>query len=88
MERKIDYSEQYSRRKCVRLIGTPLPQDKKEKAAECLKKVKQILEKLQEHVSDKCIDRAQRIGQVKEIKDDQRFSTYYNEIHKLVNNQL
>ena len=56
METKIDDSEQYSCRTYLRLIGIPLPQDKKETAIECLKKVQQILGKLQVQVSDKCID--------------------------------
>ena len=73
MELRIDDSEQYSRRICLRLIGIPLPHDKKETATECLEKVKQVLEKLEVQFTDKCIDRAHRIGQVKEIKNDKRF---------------
>ena len=80
MKTKIDDSEQYSCRTCLRLNGMPLPQDKKETATECLKKVQQILGKLQVQVSDKCIDRAHRIGQEKEINDDQDSSTFIQPI--------
>eukprot|EP00112_Aurelia_sp_Birch-Aquarium-sp1_P022796 Seg6549.2_Seg6549.3 transcript_id=Seg6549.2_Seg6549.3/GoldUCD/mRNA.D3Y31 product="hypothetical protein" protein_id=Seg6549.2_Seg6549.3/GoldUCD/D3Y31 len=77
MEIKLDDSEQYSRRACLRLIGIPLPQDTKEAASECFKKVKEILGKLQVRIPDKSIDRAHRIGQVKEIKNDQGSPTFH-----------
>ena len=80
MELRIDDSEQYSRRTCLRLIGIPLPHDKKETATECLEKVKQVLEKLEVQCTDKCIDRAHRIGQVMEIKNDQGSSTVHQPI--------
>ena len=75
MELCIDDSEQYSHRSCLRLTGVPLPHDKKETAMECLEKVKRVLGKLEVQLMNECIDRAHRIGPIKEIKDDNGSST-------------
>ena len=72
---RIDDSEQYSRRSCLRLTGVPLPHDKKETATECSEKVKQVLGKLEVQLMNECIDRAHRIGPIKEIKGDNGSST-------------
>ena len=81
LERKLDDSEQYSRRTSLRING--IPYNGKESAEESLKKVKDEVAKLGVILPDCEFDRAHRIGRVEndgaQVKDKQmivKFSTF------------
>ena len=60
-----DNQEQYSRRLCLRIDGMELPQQ--ETGEECAEKVRRIFDELEVLVPDAVLDRAHRIGPVKQI---------------------
>ena len=65
LELKADDMEQYQRRLCLRING--VEQEADESASKCLQKVKKILkEDLKVDIPDSVIDRAHRIGKVRE----------------------
>ena len=77
LERRIDDSEQYSRRTSLRING--INYEKNETAAQCLEKVKKEVTKLGIKLDDCEFDRAHRIGRSVDGKDRQmivKFATF------------
>ena len=82
LERRLDDSEQYSRRTSLRING--IPGAAKESADDCLKKVKSEVAKLGVDINDCEFDRAHRVGYTKDregnpVKDRQmivKFATF------------
>ena len=64
LERRLDDSEQYSRRTSLRINGIPIEQN--EKASDCLQKVKTEVAKLGLNLQDSDFDRAHRVGPAKD----------------------
>ena len=63
LQRDKENSEQYSRRLCLRIYGIETEQN--EDGNKCLEKAKKVINELGVIVPDECIDRAHRIGKVK-----------------------
>ena len=69
LEQRSDDLEQYQRRLCLRIVGVELKAGGQgESGQDCLKNVKGIFKELGVDVPDLVIDRAHRIGEVKEIE--------------------
>lgn len=67
LELRCDDNEQYHRRLCLRFNGMELKEGRNESGEECLKKIKKVLkDELKVDIPDVVIDRAHRIGPVKE----------------------
>ena len=67
LKERSDDSEQYQRRLCLRIGGVELKQGTDgESGEECLKTVKKIFRELKVSIPDAVIDRAHRIGKIKE----------------------
>ena len=62
LEGRIDDSEQYSRRMCLRINGVPLPKDNEKE--DCVKIVNELIKEAGVDVTKDSIDRAHRIGRV------------------------
>ena len=60
LERRLDDSEQYSRRMCLRINN--IPYNGQESEDECIKKIKEEIVKLGVQIADEDIDRAHRVG--------------------------
>ena len=63
LDKRIEESEQYSRRYCLRLYGITMPSQGE--SENVMKKVEDVLTKLDCGVGIEAVDRAHRIGQVK-----------------------
>ena len=81
LQEKSEYSEQYSRRRCLRFEGIPVAKD--ERSEEVYHKIEHILSENDITIPENVLDRAHRIGPV--IKDESghetqtvivRFSTF------------
>ena len=72
MENRLEESEQYSRRSCLRIYGVPLKENGDETSKNCLTKVKKVFKDLEVAVPDDCIDRAHRIGRIKTSNDGEK----------------
>ena len=70
LERRLDDSEQYSRRTSLRINGIPIQE--KETSDECLQKVKTEVAKLGLNLQDSDFDRAHRIGSPKDPRGTAR----------------
>ena len=70
LERRIDESEQYSRRQCLRFLNIKLPPP--EEMERCTEIIETILRDLDCGVVIDSVDRAHRIGPVK-VRDDGRY---------------
>ena len=70
LEKRVDDTEQYSRRSCIRIYGVPLSE--KETSTDCLSKVKDVFSRLSVEVPGDCIDRAHRIGRVKKNSETKK----------------
>ena len=69
LKRNNDDLKQYHRRLCLRINGMPAPAEgERETGDQSLEKVKEIFNELGVDVPDVVIDRAHRIGEVKEIE--------------------
>ncbi len=64
LEERIDDSEQYSRRMCLRINGVPLPKD--DKKEDCVEKVHELIKEAGVDLTKDAIDRAHRIGRISE----------------------
>ena len=67
LELRCDDNEQYHRRLCLRFNGIEMDKDKDESGESCLRKIKTSLkDELEVDIPDMVIDRAHRIGPVKQ----------------------
>ena len=66
LQKSADEQEQYQRRLCLRINNVEFKKGEPESGEDCLKKVKKIFNELSVKIPDSAIDRAHRIGQVKE----------------------
>ena len=62
LEARLDDSEQYSRRSCLRVFGVPLPASGKESNSDCVAIAKKIFAEMEVTVPDDGLDRVHRIG--------------------------
>lgn len=66
LQKTADEQEQYQRRLCLRINNVEIKAGEPETGEDCLKKVKKIFNELSVKIPDSAIDRAHRIGQIKE----------------------
>ena len=67
LELRFDDNEQYHRRLCLRFNGIEMDKDKDESGESCLEKIKKLLKnELKVDIPDVVIDRAHRIGPMKQ----------------------
>ncbi len=69
LETRLDDSEQYSRRSCLRVFGVPLPASGKESNNDCVAIVKKIFADMEVTVPDDGLDRVHRIGKKEKNAD-------------------
>eukprot|EP00794_Sanderia_malayensis_P002001 gene2001-2276_t len=72
LEKTMDDQEQYQCRLCLRVNNVEIKLGETETAGDCLEKVKEMFNELSVKIPDSAIDRAHRIGKVKE-KDGKRY---------------
>ena len=69
LQNNTDENEQYSRRLCLRINGSPpVPEGDNESSESCLEKVKNVFNDLGVDIPDVVIDRAHRIGRPRSVK--------------------
>ena len=70
LSKNANNQEQYNRRLCLRINGIPLPRksNESESADECLQKVKGVFKEIGVAIPDEVIDRAHRIGKVRQSR--------------------
>lgn len=62
LETRLDDSEQYSRRSCLRVFGVPLPASGNESNSDCVAIAKKIFAEMEVTVPEDGLDRVHRIG--------------------------